>query len=119
MLLTELPKGEEKMEEEKEYFWATDGDDGPIELLLDSNKKVARLQGRLAQGLRKQKKGSRPLLPNTTETLQQRNKVTSQIKLQKIYQYLAVTSFVDRNFGMYLIPLYTSRRYQMLQNSVT
>ena len=34
--------------------------------------------------LRKQEKGSRPLLPNTTETLEQRNKVTSQIKLPKI-----------------------------------
>ena len=33
---------------------------------------------------RKQEKGSRPLLPNTTETLEQRNKVTSQIKLLKI-----------------------------------
>ena len=35
--------------------------------------------------LRKQEKGSRPLLPNTTETLEQRNKVTLQIKLPKIY----------------------------------
>ena len=34
--------------------------------------------------LRKQEKGSRSLLPNTTETLEQRNKVTSQLKLPKI-----------------------------------
>ena len=84
MLLTKLLKGEEKMAEEKEYLWATDGDDGLIELLLDSNETVARLQGQLAQVLRKQEKGSRPLLPNTTETFEQRNKVTSQIKLPKI-----------------------------------
>ena len=45
---------------------------------------MARLQGQLAQVLRKQEKGSRPLLPNTTETLEQRNKVTSQIKLPKL-----------------------------------
>ena len=47
-------------------------------------KTVARLLGRLAQVLRKQVKGSRPLLPNTTATLEQRNEVTSQIKLPKI-----------------------------------
>ena len=45
MLLTELAKGEEKMAEEKEYLWVADGDDGLIELLLDSNEMVARLQG--------------------------------------------------------------------------
>ena len=45
MLLIELPKGEEKMTEEKEYLWAADGDDGLIELLLDLNEMVARLQG--------------------------------------------------------------------------
>ena len=84
MLLTELLKGEEKMAEEKEYLWATDGNYGLIELLLDSNETVARLQGQLAQVLRKQEKGSRPLLPNTIEILEQRNKVTSQIKLPKI-----------------------------------
>ena len=72
------------MAEEKEYLWAADGDDGLIELMLDSNETVARLQGQLAQVLRKQEKGSQPLLPNTTETLEQRNKVTSQIKLPKI-----------------------------------
>ena len=83
-LLTELLKGEEKMVEEKEYLWAADGNNGLIELLLDSNEMVVRLQGRLAQVLRKQEKGSQPLLPNTTETLEQRNKVTSQIKLPKI-----------------------------------
>ena len=83
-LLTELPKGEEKLAGEKEYLWAADSDDGLIELLLDSNETVARLQGRLAQVLRKQEKGLRPLLPNTTETLEQRNKVTSQIKLPKM-----------------------------------
>ena len=38
----------------------------------------------MAQVLRKQEKGSRPLLPNTTETLEQRNKVTLKIKLPKL-----------------------------------
>ena len=33
MLLTELPKGEEKMAEEKKYLWAADGHDGLIKLL--------------------------------------------------------------------------------------
>ena len=44
-LLTKLPapKGVEKMAEEKEYLWATDGNNGLIELLLDSNETVARL----------------------------------------------------------------------------
>ena len=41
-LLTEFPKGEEKMVEEKEYLCASDGDDRLIELLLDSNETVAR-----------------------------------------------------------------------------
>ena len=57
---------------EKEYLWATDINDGVIELLLNSNETVVRLQGRLAQVLRKQEKGSQPLPPNTTETLEQK-----------------------------------------------
>ena len=48
------------------------------------NETVTRLQGRLVQVLRKQEKGSRPLLPNTIEILEQRNRDTSQIKLLKI-----------------------------------
>ena len=56
MLLAEL-RGEEKVAEEKEYLWAADGDDGLIELLLDSHEMVARLQGRLTQVLIKQEKG--------------------------------------------------------------
>ena len=54
MLLTKLPapKGIEKMAEEKEYLWATDGNNRLIELLLDSNETIVRLQGRLAQMLR-------------------------------------------------------------------
>ena len=51
-LLNEL-KGEEHIKEEKEYLWAADGDDGIIELILDSNETVAHLQGRLTQVLRK------------------------------------------------------------------
>ena len=35
VLLTEL-RGEEKTAKEKEYLWAADGNDGLIELLLDS-----------------------------------------------------------------------------------
>ena len=48
MLLTELLKDEEKLAEEKEYLWAAEGDDELIELLLNSNETVVRLQGRLA-----------------------------------------------------------------------
>ena len=55
-LLNEL-KGEEHIKEEKEYFWAADGDDGIIELILDSNETVARLQECLTQVLRKQDRG--------------------------------------------------------------
>lgn len=39
-LLNEL-KGEKHVKEEKEYLWAADGDDGIIELLLDSNETIA------------------------------------------------------------------------------
>ena len=79
-------KGDEKLEEEKEYCWAADGDDGLIELLLDSNETVASLQGRLSQVLRKQERGtqigigrSQPLL-NT----ERRDMVNPQIKLPKL-----------------------------------
>ena len=43
-LLTEL-RDEEKAAEEKEYLWAAEGNDGLIELLLDSHETVGRLQG--------------------------------------------------------------------------
>ena len=46
-------KGEERAAEEKEYLWAADGDEGLIELLLDSRETVARLEARLAQVLRR------------------------------------------------------------------
>ena len=82
-LLAEL-RGEEKVAEEKEYLWAADGDDGLIELLLDSHETVTRLQGRLTQMLRKQEKGARPLPPNAVKTLEQKDKVISQIKLPKL-----------------------------------
>ena len=72
------------MAEEKEYLWAAEGDDGLIELLLDSHEMVARLWGRLTQVLRKQEKGAQPLPPNTTENLEQKDKVISQIKLPKL-----------------------------------
>jgi len=32
---------------QEEYVWATDGDDGLIELLLDSHETKARVEGRL------------------------------------------------------------------------
>ncbi|XP_065891564.1 uncharacterized protein [Dysidea avara] len=84
--LLDKMKGDEKLEEEKEYCWAADGNDGLIELLLDSNETVASLQGRLSQVLRKQERGtqigigrSQPLL-NT----ERRDKVNPQIKLPKL-----------------------------------
>ena len=76
-LLTEL-RGKEKTAEEKDYLRAADKDDGLIELLLDSHEMVGRLQGRLTQVSRKQEKRARPLPPNNTETLEQRDKFTSQ-----------------------------------------
>ena len=45
------------MVKENEYLWTADSNDGLIKLLLDSNETVARLQGRLAQVLRKREKG--------------------------------------------------------------
>ena len=65
-LLNEL-QGEEKMAEEKEYLWAADGDDGLIELMLDSKETVARLQGRLTQVLRKHERSTQTLAPKKTE----------------------------------------------------
>ena len=85
-LLNEL-KGDEKLKEEKEYVWAADGDDGIVELILDSNETVARLQGRLAQVLRKQEKSAKALPVKATEPLdnpEPREKVTSQIRLPKL-----------------------------------
>ena len=52
-LLTELPKGEEKMAKEKQYLSDADSNNVLIKLLLDSNKMVTKLQGQLAQVLRK------------------------------------------------------------------
>ena len=47
---------------EKEYLWAAEGDDGIIELLLDSKETTARLQARLNKILRlKEKLERRPL----------------------------------------------------------
>ena len=60
------------------------GDNGLTELLLDSHEMVARLKERLAQVLRKQEKGAQPLPSETTETLKQRDKVTSITKLPKL-----------------------------------
>ena len=54
-LLREL-KGEEKTIEEKEYSWATEGDDGLVELLLDSKEMASCLQACLAKVLRLQER---------------------------------------------------------------
>ena len=45
-LLKDL-KGEEKVKEEKEHQKVSEGSDGYIEVLLDTNEVVARLQTRL------------------------------------------------------------------------
>ena len=83
--MNELPKGEEKTAEEKEYVWATDGDDGLIGLLLDSHETKAHLEGHLEQVLRRQEGSGWPL-PSTSadQHLKQRDEVTSQIKLPKL-----------------------------------
>jgi len=47
-------KGDEKMAEEKEYVGVAKGDDGLIELLLDSNETVA---GFLVTSIKKARKG--------------------------------------------------------------
>ena len=57
-LLKEL-KGDEKAVEEKEYVWATKGDDGLIELLLDSKETASCLSARLAKVTRLQEKVTR------------------------------------------------------------
>ena len=53
LLLEEL-KGDSKAgeAEEKEYLWAAKGDDGIIELLLDSKKTTTRLRAHLNKVLR-------------------------------------------------------------------
>ena len=64
-LLKEL-KGDSKAAveaEEKEYLWAAEGDDGFVELLLDSRETSARLQARLKKVLRLQERAERRPLP--------------------------------------------------------
>jgi len=83
-LLNELPKGDEKTAEEKEYVWATDGDDGLIELLLDSHEMKVRLEGCLELDLRKLER-NRPSLAKVNDSSPgQKVEVTSQIKLPKL-----------------------------------
>jgi len=60
-LLKEL-KGDSKAKvetEEKEYLWAAEGEDGFIELLLDSREVSARLQARLKKIFRLQERAER------------------------------------------------------------
>ena len=77
-----MPKGDEKVAEEKEYIWAIDGDDGLIELLLDSHETKAHLEGRLEQVLWKHERG-KPLQTSVTDpSLRQKVEVTSQIKFK-------------------------------------
>ena len=83
--MNELPKGEEKAAEEKEYVWVIDGDDGLIELLLYSHETKACLEGRLEQVLRRQERSKWPLSSTSADQhLKQRDEVTSQIKLPKL-----------------------------------
>ena len=46
-LVSLMETGDEKTAEEKEYLWAMDGDEGIIELLLDSKEAVSHLEARL------------------------------------------------------------------------
>ena len=70
-LVNVMKAGDEKETEEKEYLWATDGDGGLIELLLDSKETTAHLEARLARVLRKAERAAmRPLtLPATSPLL--------------------------------------------------
>jgi len=68
-----MESGDDKDTEEKEYLWATDGDGGLIELLLDSKDTVAHLEARLARVLRKAERAAMRLpllttLGNLTES---------------------------------------------------
>ena len=49
--------------EEKEYLWAAEGDDGFVELLLDSRETSACLQACLKKALRLQERVERRPLP--------------------------------------------------------
>ena len=80
-------KGEEKKAEEKEYLWAADGDEGLIELLLDSKETVARLEARLAQVLRKGERAKeRPLTSGNQFTEPQDNNMSNNtgVKIMKL-----------------------------------
>ena len=80
-------KGEERKAEEKEYLWAADGDEGLIELLLDSKEMVARLEARLAQVLRKRERAKeRPLTSGIEEPQNNMSNSTSvKMKLPKLH----------------------------------
>ena len=76
-------KGEERAAEEKEYLWAADGDEGLIELLLDSRETVAQLEGRLAQVLRRGERAKeRPL--TSGNLIEPQNNSSVKMKLPKL-----------------------------------
>ena len=87
-LLKEL-KGDEKAVEEKEYVWATEGDDGLIELLLDS---ASCLSARLAKVTRLQEKVTRlqeraqerPLTSMREPSEREQTNCSVQMKLPKL-----------------------------------
>jgi len=61
--------------EEKEYFWAAEGDDGFVELLLDSKETSGRLQACLKKVFRLQERAERRPLPR--EPLAEEKKPTN------------------------------------------
>ena len=76
-------QGEEREAEEKEYCWAAESDSGFIELLLDANETVARLQGHTSQVLRRQEKGIPAILESSRRFMDVDHKVKPQVKLPK------------------------------------
>ena len=90
-LLKEL-KGDEKAVEEKEYVWATEGDDGLIELLLDSKETASCLSARLAKVTRLQEKVTRlqeraqerPLTSMREPSKREQTNCSVQMKLPKL-----------------------------------
>jgi len=88
-LVNVMESGDDKDTEEKEYLWATDGDGGLIELLLDSKETVGRLEAHLARVLRKAERAAmRPLtspLLTTPGNLTESQTATSvKMKLPKL-----------------------------------
>ena len=71
--------------EEKEYVWATEGDDGLIELLLDSKETASCLSARLAKVTRLQERAQeRPLTSMREPSEREQTNCSVQMTLPKL-----------------------------------